>query len=133
MVPPVANKLRAIAARISSAFILILKYAKNRVIRIPVNIATINPAIALWNNHDAITANKAENNMIPSIAMFVIPTRAAINAASAAKRIGVIERITPNQKSGFENNDRISILRDFSFLCFFCSFYNTTLLPFTQE
>ena len=58
------------------------------------------PQKALWVMDEKNTPNSAENSMIPSSAIFVIPDFAATPAASVAKRMGVAVLKMVAKKSG---------------------------------
>ena len=99
-VPPVAVRLMAIAARISSVFRFRIKNARIIPIKPPITIVIRSPSHALWVRDEKITPNNAENNIMPSSAMLQIPDLAAIADASVANRIGVADLKIVEKKSG---------------------------------
>ena len=98
----------------------------------PITMVISNPAHALWVMEENMTPNNAENSIIPSSAMLVIPAFAAMEAPNVANRIGVAARRMVLKKSG--DVIALHILCHLPFLqCCFCFFCNHLMFVFTQE
>ena len=99
-VPPVAIRLMAIAARISSVFRFSTKNASRSPMAPPAAIVSKSPAAKFPVIAEKITPNSAEKSIMPSNAILVMPDLEATEEASAAKRIGVVARRMALKKSG---------------------------------